>query len=334
MLWALILLSAAVFTWAKWIHQEIELYTEADNYRVRGQFSQAISLLTQALEKDKNFVEAYYRLGIVYMTLRDYPRANQFFESGLRLTSDPKKQKVFWFDLGESYFILGEYDKAKKCLDDFIRVENQSKPKIDRANLLLRNIDFARENQGLASKYKLKVLSDTVNAFLMQYFPLLTADQQQLILTRRLGGGPNDDEDLVVSEKNERGRWLEPESVSKNINTKLNEGTCTISADGRKLIFTSCVGRNGIGSCDLYESVKIGNDWTEPKNLGPAVNSAEWDVKTDTIGVSYDVLLTDSDSILQAIAEKGYDSDSHRATDEAYDNLPGCCQYDRPEKKK
>ena len=64
------------------------------------------------------------------------------------------------------------------------------------------------------------------------------------------------------------------------------------------------------------------------------VNSAVWDVKTDTISVSYDIQLTDSNSILQAIADKGYDSDSHRATDEAYYRLPGCCQYDRPEKNK
>jgi outer membrane protein OmpA-like peptidoglycan-associated protein len=66
-------------------------------------------------------------------------------------------------------------------------------------------------------------------------------------------------------------------SISKNINTKLNEGTCTITADGRKLIFTSCTGRDGMGSCDLYESKKIGDDWTEPRNLGKNVNSAEWE---------------------------------------------------------
>ena len=56
-----------------------------------------------------------------------------------------------------------------------------------------------------------------------------------------------------------------------------NEGTCTISADGRKLIFTSCIGREGFGSCDLFESRKIGNEWTKPQNLGPNVNTAEWE---------------------------------------------------------
>jgi outer membrane protein OmpA-like peptidoglycan-associated protein/tetratricopeptide (TPR) repeat protein len=255
----------------------IEYYTEADNYRVRGQYSQAIRLLTEAIEKDRNFTEAYYRLGIVYMTLQEFPRAITYLENGLSLTKDIRKQKVFWYDLGESYFTEGNYDKAEEILKKFLGAELQNKVKIDRARLLLNNVEFARENKKNASAYKLRRLSDTVNAYVMQYFPVLTADQQSLIFTRRLGGGPSDDEDLVISTKNKRGRWEEPMSLSKNINSELNEGTCTISADGRKLIFTSCVGRQGYGSCDLFQSVRIGDEWTQPKNLGPMVNSAEWE---------------------------------------------------------
>jgi OmpA-OmpF porin, OOP family len=255
----------------------IELYTEADNYRVRGQNSQAIGMLNEALKKDKNFVEAYYRLGIIYMTLKDFPQAIKNFEKGLSLTEDVRKQKIFWYDLGESYFSAGDYANAENTLSQYLKAEAQNRPKIERARLLMSNIAFAKENKNNASAYKLKPLSDTVNAFLMQYFPVLTADQQQLIFTRRIGGGPNDDEDLVISHKNTHGRWTEPESISKNINSELNEGTCTISADGRKLIFTSCVGRQGYGSCDLFESVRIGDEWTKPKNLGPNVNSTEWE---------------------------------------------------------
>jgi len=255
----------------------IELYTEADNFRVRGQFSQAIGMLNEALEKDKNFVEAYYRLGIIYMTVQDFPQAIKNFEKGLSLTDDIRKQKVFWYDLGESYFTIGDYDKAETAISLFLKAEIQNRTKIEHARLLSSNITFARENKNNTSAYRLKRMSDTINAFVMQYFPVLTADQQQLIFTRRMGGGPNDDEDLVISRKNSQGRWDVPESLSKNINTRLNEGTCTISADGRKLIFTSCVGRQGHGSCDLYESVRIGEDWTEPKNLGSNVNSTEWE---------------------------------------------------------
>jgi OOP family OmpA-OmpF porin len=255
----------------------IEFYNEADNYRVRGQNAQALILLQQAIDKDKNFVEAYYRTGLVYMTTRNFQKAAEFFELGLNLTSDPKKQKVFWYDLGETYFTLGQYDKADKLITDFLAAETISKARIDKAKVLKKNITFARENQYITAAYKQKYLSDTVNAFAMQYFPVLTADQQELIFTRRAGFTDDFDEDLVVSKKDSKGRWMAPQSISKNINTMYNEGTCTISADGRKLIFTSCTGRDGYGSCDLYESRKIGNEWTAAQNLGINVNSAEWE---------------------------------------------------------
>jgi OmpA-OmpF porin, OOP family len=255
----------------------IALYTEADNYRVRGQYTQAIGMLNEALEKDKKFVEAYYRLGIVYMTLKDYNTAIGHFEKGLGLTTDPKKQKVFWFDLGESYFTLGNYERAGEYLASFLKEETINRQKIDYAKKLQRNIEFAKANKEKAAAYRQKKLSDTVNAFVLQYFPVLTADQQELIFTRRLGSGPNEDEDLVISSRTANGRWDIPQSLSDKINTALNEGTCTISADGRRLIFTSCVGRDGFGSCDLFETRKIGDQWTEPRNLGSGVNSVEWE---------------------------------------------------------
>ncbi|MBX2964377.1 MAG: PD40 domain-containing protein [Cyclobacteriaceae bacterium] len=255
----------------------IELYNAADNYRVRAQYDQAISLLNQAIAKDKNFAEAYYRLGLVYMSMKNYPTAIENFEKGLALTTDVRKQKVYWYDLGEAYLITGKYDQAIIHLTDYIKAENQNRQKAERAMQLLQNAQYAKANQDKYSDYKMRPLSDTVNAFALQYFPVLTADQQTMIFTRRLGSGGEHDEDLVVSRKDESGRWTSPVSISKNINSTLNEGTCTISADGRKLIFTSCVGRQSYGSCDLYESLKIGDEWTVPVNLGPNVNSGEWE---------------------------------------------------------
>lgn len=255
----------------------IELYTMADNYRVRRQFEEAITLLNEAIEKDKNFVEAYHRLGLTYFAMNQYRNALANYEKGLSLTNDIRKQKLFWYDMGEPYLLAGEYEKAMKVTSAFINNESQSKARIDRATRIFRSAEFALNNKVADSTFNLRPLSDTVNRFVLQYFPVLTADQMQLIFTRREGNGPNDDEDLVVSTRDEKGRWKSPVSISANINTRLNEGTCTISADGRKLIFTSCTGRDGIGSCDLYETVKIGNDWTVPRNLGRNVNSMEWE---------------------------------------------------------
>ena len=171
----------------------IELYTLADNFRVRGQFEEALNLLDQAIAKDKNFVEAYYRRGLTFFSMKQYPNAIADYEKGLSLTTDLRKQKVFWYDLGELYLLSGQYEKSMKVLSAFVNNESQSKPRIDRATALFKSAEFALQNQSSKS-FRRKPLSDTVNRFVMQYFPVLTADQKQLIFTRRAGDGPNDDE--------------------------------------------------------------------------------------------------------------------------------------------
>lgn len=255
----------------------IELYTEADNFRVRGQFNQALQLLTEALEKDKNFVEAYHRLGLVYYNMKIYPKAAASFEKGLSLTNNIRLQKMFWFDLGETYMLMGEYDKAMKSLSAYINNETQSKERLRRANQTFRSAEFALKHKSENARYQQRALSDTVNRFVMQYFPVLTADEQDLIFTRRTGFNDTHDEDLVISTKDSQGRWSAPASISPVINSEMNEGTCAISADGRKLIFTSCAGRDNFGSCDLYETRKNGTEWSTPKNLGPFVNTPAWE---------------------------------------------------------
>jgi copper chaperone CopZ len=58
-----------------------------------------------------------------------------------------------------------------------------------------------------------------------------------------------------------------------------------------------------------------------------------WNTETATAKITVDSTKTSVDAILQRIAAVGYDSDSFRAPDTVYENLHGCCQYDRPAKK-
>ena len=255
----------------------IELYVEADNYRVRGQFNQAISLLQQAIEKDKGFTEAYFRLGATYKMMRDLDRSTKSYEAGLYLTIDPKKQKGYFYELGDNYLQVGDYEKARDFLTRYLDSEMLNKPKVDQATLWKRTADYAIKNKRNSSGFVPRPLNDTVNCFPMQYFPVLTADEQELIFTRRLGAGNEDDEDLVITRKDSTGHWTKPESISPNVNSEFNEGTCTISADGRQLIFTSCLGRRGFGNCDLFQSLRVGTTWSQPLNMGPQINSPAWE---------------------------------------------------------
>ncbi|ALJ03905.1 heavy metal transporter [Pseudalgibacter alginicilyticus] len=58
------------------------------------------------------------------------------------------------------------------------------------------------------------------------------------------------------------------------------------------------------------------------------VASANWDVDKKKIDVSFDDTKTDEMAIHNAIAASGYDTEKVSGSEEAYKDLPGCCQYD------
>lgn len=255
----------------------IELYRQADNYRVRGQYQEAASLLIKAIERDKSFDEAYFRLALVYKATRSYSKSSEVLLSGLEVTSDLRKRRAYYFELGENYLRLGNYDESLRWLNEYLAAESLNKSRIEQAERWKANAEYALANKPISTQLEAKPLSDSVNAFKMQYFPVLTANEQRLIFTRRMGVTDQYDEDLVISTRRADGTWSKPVSLSDQINSEYNEGTCTISADGRKLIFTSCMGRKGYGNCDLFVSEKVGDRWSIPVNLGAEVNSAAWE---------------------------------------------------------
>ncbi len=58
------------------------------------------------------------------------------------------------------------------------------------------------------------------------------------------------------------------------------------------------------------------------------VQNAVWDKKTRELTVTF-VGDTSQSSIEQAIAVSGHDTKTAKADKETYENLPGCCQYER-----
>jgi membrane fusion protein, copper/silver efflux system len=64
------------------------------------------------------------------------------------------------------------------------------------------------------------------------------------------------------------------------------------------------------------------------------VGMAVWDQETTILEVVFDEELTSVDTIQRAIAAVGHDTPLHKADDEVYENLPGCCKYDRSDSEK
>lgn len=77
------------------------------------------------------------------------------------------------------------------------------------------------------------------------------------------------------------------------------------------------------GNCGMCE--------TKIEKAGDVKNvaSVDWNQDTGMATITYDTTKTNQDEILKRIAIVGYDSDKFLAPDDVYNNLHGCCQYDR-----
>lgn len=63
------------------------------------------------------------------------------------------------------------------------------------------------------------------------------------------------------------------------------------------------------------------------------VQSADWNKESKMMKVTFDDSKTNVHKVEMAIAKVGHDTNMHKATDEAYNNLPSCCKYDRSAEK-
>ncbi len=124
-----------------------------------------------------------------------------------------------------------------------------------------------------------------VNSDRPDYAPFMHPSDSVLLFTSRRNEeiviDPADmkkNEDLYFCKKGFiEGVWSYAEQFNSDINSEYNEGSACLSRDGKTLIFTRCDEPGGLGSCDLYIADFVGDDWINIRNLGPSVNSEDWD---------------------------------------------------------
>lgn len=63
------------------------------------------------------------------------------------------------------------------------------------------------------------------------------------------------------------------------------------------------------------------------------VKTADWNQKTKMITVVYDKSKITEDKIHELITKAGYETSKKAADQDAYKELPGCCQYDQTQHK-
>src|SRR5690606_37067596 len=100
-----------------------------------------------------------------------------------------------------------------------------------------------------------------------------------VMLISMKGRGSYGEEDLYVSLRDSLGNWNQPRNLGPSINTSGFESSPFLSADKRRLYFSSN-GHPGFGDADIFYSDRLYDSWetwTTPRNLGDHINSEQFD---------------------------------------------------------
>jgi outer membrane protein OmpA-like peptidoglycan-associated protein len=239
-----------------------------------GQAAIAQGYFEKALKADPKFVDAQLALADNFVTMRDFFKAEKWFEEAISLAGP--QYPLAYYQLAN---VKWELDKYAECAENMAvylagnSVSERSRPK---AEYLLASARFAAQAVKNPLPFQPVSVGDSINTKFGEYFPSLTADGESLVFTRRDRGY---DENFYISTRSGEV-WQTPKPLN-DINTNDNEGAQAISPDGTWLVFTGCNrrGDGSQGSCDLYWSQLRSTGWTKPVPFSAVINSPDWDAQ-------------------------------------------------------
>jgi outer membrane protein OmpA-like peptidoglycan-associated protein len=262
----------------------LSAYNEGIREASAGAAAIAQGYFEKAVKADPKFIDAKLALADTYIDVRDFFKAEQYFEEALAL--DTAYAPVAFLFLGKVEWELNKFPECAAHIESYLNSgpRNERNKKI--AQHLLVCSRFAAEAVQNPVPFDPQPVGKNINTGESEYFPSLTADGSTLIFTRRERGDEN-----FYSSTYKENQW-QTATPLEGVNTMQNEGAQAISPDGTWLVFTACnrEGDGSQGSCDLYWSQLKSTGWTKPVPFSSTINSALWEAQP-TIGADNKTLI-------------------------------------------
>ena len=240
-----------------------------------GDAELAENFILKAIKSDTLYVEAYLLLADISIEMKNINRQQWALEKVLEInqTEYPLAYKL----LAVIYFNQGNYQQSLQSVDNY-RAFNIKKDSVFVAEMLKK----CHSAQNLIdNKRDVEIIHfDTIiNTLENEYWPFIAADDSVLYFTRLITNEQRFHfERLFYSTRDSVG-WSLAEKLSFDSNSEVNEGTLSMTSDGRLVFFTACGRGDGYGSCDIYFMFKSADEWSQPINAGPVVNTKFWEAQ-------------------------------------------------------
>lgn len=255
----------------------VALFEKAGAKAESNKWGEALELLKSAITISPNYLDAYFLTAHINLELNDYSSSCSYFEKGF--TIDSVYSPTEYFSYATALAGTGSFQKALDAINHYqLLTDPKDRATIElvqkRKRSYLFAIDYAKAHPDADSSFKPVNLGAEVNSNMAEYFPSMPIDGKQLVFTRK---AEFFNEDFYQTDLDSNKSWTKSKPLAGKLNTPRSEGAMHISQDGEILVFTGCLRPDTYGSCDLYVSFKTENGWSEAENLGPTINSGQWD---------------------------------------------------------
>jgi outer membrane protein OmpA-like peptidoglycan-associated protein len=243
---------------------------EGIKYYQMGDYDKAIEIFERTLKKEPDNISILNMLSAIYAQSGEHAKALPHLKQLTKV--NPSYANGYYFR-GYSEFQLMKYKEANLSLDTFLSFKDKRPEYEKQAEKLKKTIAFAAKAMENPVSITFENMGKNINSRYHEYWPGLTIDEEVFIFTRQDLQG----EDIFISRK-EGEVWGKSFSLPGDVNTPMNEGNVSITADGKYIFYTSCNRKDGYGGCDIYLSImNPDGTFSKPRILRPPVNSSAWE---------------------------------------------------------
>ncbi len=279
------------------------LFNQAVEKSVVGQYEEAVKLLNKAIDLDPGYAEAWLLLGRQHLLLEKYADAIENYERAATLLADLKESKSVkqWRREAQDGLQMARW--RKKAVENPVpfrpinlgpNVNTEDDEYLPALTADYRMLVFTRrvprnpltdigldkEEDFYWSDYDTMELDwgpahrmpEPLNSHGNEGAQTISHDGRVVIFT---ACGRNEKEhtgcDIYMSVR-QGGRWGKPRNLGAPVNSRYWESFPSLSIDGYTLYFASNR-PGGYGGTDIWCCTLEEGRWSEPRNLGPAVNT-------------------------------------------------------------
>lgn len=268
-----------------------DYFKEGSFLLLEENYDMALKNFLEAYKQDSSSANINFNVGYCYLNsstkkgLAERYLSKAIVNVSKNYRSDDPSEKaaspLAYFYYGKALHINYKFDEAAVQYNIFEKDYAKDKEsKADVAYFKLQT-EYAKELVAAPINVKIENLGDSINSEYPDFSPVLSADERTMIYTTRrntsTGGERTPDgqyfEDIVISYKDENGKWTGPKSVSQYINTGGHDAAINLTPDGQTLIAF----RDDNGNGNVYYSTWDGKDWTSLMGFGSDVNTKYWE---------------------------------------------------------